>query len=646
MKTPFSAYQGDEPYVFVCYAHEDSGIVYPELAWLHERGINVWYDEGISPGEEWSEELGQAINHAELLLFFVTPAAVASRHCRNEVHYAQNHERRILRVHLSETELPSGIELALGSSQAILAYDLSKAAFRSKLSEVLARHIRTSPSTSAETLPTRANSKYLWVAGVFSGIVVLIGLVGWLARSDWAEQGAVTSTMDTSQLAIAVRSFANRSGDPDQDYFSQGIAIDIHNELARNTELEVRPTSSSFALKGDLDIVTIGDRLKVTHVIDGSVQKSGNLVRVTAELSDTTRNTSIWSNRYDGDVTQIFEIQDDITREVVSALNTHFKDANSRRQRVDIEAYEAFLLGRQYFTEGEIEKASEWAIVAVNQDPGFADAWALRGNVAVMQGVADPNESQYRDVAAGYFDKVLEIDPQHPVALANRAFQEFLSQDYQKGLSELVRLAKLYPNNETILRYLALCLHTLGWWDLAHQVNSRLLDLSPLAQFALNQRITTVLLSGDLSDGRLALEEYKRSGGTNLYYSVMVAIAEGDVSALQEISTLADPLISGFASYWASCLNGTSTPLPEGEYVHWFLWQVALCEGDLDGAFGHYRTALRVRENAAINEVRGTLGYRYAFPEFYSDPRFQEMLEEFGLDSISVSKIPMPELPF
>ena len=120
MDQPLPPYKGDGSYVFVCYSHEDSADVYPEIRRLQDQGIQVWYDEGISPGEEWPEELGQAIAGAQRLLFFVSPNSVGSRNCRDEVHYAHHHDTPILAVHLVETELPAGLELAFGSSQAIL----------------------------------------------------------------------------------------------------------------------------------------------------------------------------------------------------------------------------------------------------------------------------------------------------------------------------------------------------------------------------------------------------------------------------------------------------------------------------------------------------------------------------------------------
>ena len=108
METPFAAYQGDESYVFVCYAHEDADVVYPEIMRLHGSGLNIWYDEGISPGHEWTQELADAIENSTQVLYFVSPSSVASRHCRNEVQYALEQEKALVTVYLEPTELPGG----------------------------------------------------------------------------------------------------------------------------------------------------------------------------------------------------------------------------------------------------------------------------------------------------------------------------------------------------------------------------------------------------------------------------------------------------------------------------------------------------------------------------------------------------------
>ncbi len=109
MEQPFAAYKGDEPYIFVCYAHDDSAIVYPEMVWLREQGANLWYDEGIEAGTEWREELGQAIKHAGLFLYFVTPDSIQSENCRKELNFAADEHIPVIAVHLERTELLVGV---------------------------------------------------------------------------------------------------------------------------------------------------------------------------------------------------------------------------------------------------------------------------------------------------------------------------------------------------------------------------------------------------------------------------------------------------------------------------------------------------------------------------------------------------------
>ena len=120
LERPFPAYKGDEPYVFVCYAHDEAAVVYPEIEWLKEQGINLWYDEGIAPGEEWPQELADAIGGAGKVVFFLSSRSVTSRHCRDEIRYALNHHTPLLCRYLEDTALPGVLELSLGSSQAIM----------------------------------------------------------------------------------------------------------------------------------------------------------------------------------------------------------------------------------------------------------------------------------------------------------------------------------------------------------------------------------------------------------------------------------------------------------------------------------------------------------------------------------------------
>ena len=131
---PFDAYAGEEPFVFVSYAHKDGHLVYPEIKALHESGVRIWFDGGIDPGNEWPEDIGKALLKAQMFLVFITPSSVESQNVRNEINFAINKKKPFLAVHLQETQLPVGLELRMGDIQAILKYRMTEENYNKKLS--------------------------------------------------------------------------------------------------------------------------------------------------------------------------------------------------------------------------------------------------------------------------------------------------------------------------------------------------------------------------------------------------------------------------------------------------------------------------------------------------------------------------------
>ncbi len=156
MDKPFPAYDGDEPYVFVCYAHNDADIVYPEIRWLRDQGVNIWYDEGISPGAEFPERLGTAILGASVVLFYVSPESVNSRHCRDEVYFGIDRGTPILASHIAETEMPAGLALSTGTAQALMRHEMPQKDYRKKLLAAISV-LRDSPdSVDFASVPSTA----------------------------------------------------------------------------------------------------------------------------------------------------------------------------------------------------------------------------------------------------------------------------------------------------------------------------------------------------------------------------------------------------------------------------------------------------------------------------------------------------------
>ncbi len=179
-KESITAYQGDEPYIFVSYAHADDSLVYPEIQWLQNQGFNVWFDEGISPGTSWRGELAEKIDRSNLFLFFVSPASVVSEHCEREVNYAVDHAKPVLTVHLSATELPPALDLTLGSIQAILKSEMSGHEYRVKLlgavGKLIHRGIAPASPTVSAAIPQGVSVAALLALVAALGIVVFSNL--------------------------------------------------------------------------------------------------------------------------------------------------------------------------------------------------------------------------------------------------------------------------------------------------------------------------------------------------------------------------------------------------------------------------------------------------------------------------------------
>ncbi len=144
---PFSAYVGEESYVFVCYSHQDRNAIFPELERLHAAGVNVWYDEGISPSSEWSEEIARAIDGCALFIYYLSEQSTQSRNCRNEVSYAVGRDKRLLSIYIEELDLPAGLNLSIGSSQGMFKYQMPESDYWSKLLDAASSEVAAEPDS-------------------------------------------------------------------------------------------------------------------------------------------------------------------------------------------------------------------------------------------------------------------------------------------------------------------------------------------------------------------------------------------------------------------------------------------------------------------------------------------------------------------
>ena len=192
------------------------------------------------------------------------------------------------------------------------------------------------------------------------------------------------------RASICVLPFVNMSGEPEQEYFSDGISEDITTDLSKVSALEVVARNTAFGFKGqNPNVEEVAKQLGVSHVLEGSVRKAGSRVRINAQLIDGSTGKHLWADRFDRDLTDIFEIQDEISKAIVDALKVKLlpteKKAIEKRGTSDVEAYNLYLMARQQWIQGSYgDLARDKAIVrfceqAVALDPNYAQAWALLG---------------------------------------------------------------------------------------------------------------------------------------------------------------------------------------------------------------------------------------------------------------------------
>ena len=150
---PFEAYSGEEPFIFISYAHKDGAKVFEIITELHKKGYRIWYDEGIDPGNEWPEEIAKALAACDMFVVFMSENAAASVNVRNEINFALNREKPFLTVYLEKAQLPLGLELRMGDLQAILPWNMTLENFWRKLDKSLPNKLRGNPVNDFHGLP-------------------------------------------------------------------------------------------------------------------------------------------------------------------------------------------------------------------------------------------------------------------------------------------------------------------------------------------------------------------------------------------------------------------------------------------------------------------------------------------------------------
>ncbi|MEP5566822.1 MAG: hypothetical protein ABJN62_03225 [Halioglobus sp.] len=288
--------------------------------------------------------------------------------------------------------------------------------------------------------------------------------------------------------SIGVLPFANMSNDPEQDYFSDGMAEELLNALAKLQNLQVAARTSSFAFKGkNMDITEIGNTLKVDTMLEGSVRKSGTRLRITAQLIDVANGYHLWSETYDRELTDVFEIQDELTSAIVAALKVHLAvgETTERAATVDNwEAYDAYLKGLHAIrkrTDESTSAAIGYFQEAVRLDPEFAAALAQQAQavlLSVSYGGAPKEEAAAKGKAL--LSRALSLNPELAEGYAARGYLAMEAGNCSAALPDFEKARTLNPNLVEALHWSSICLGEEGRLTEALQLSQRAHQLDPL----------------------------------------------------------------------------------------------------------------------------------------------------------------------
>jgi TolB-like protein/Tfp pilus assembly protein PilF len=289
------------------------------------------------------------------------------------------------------------------------------------------------------------------------------------------------------EKSIAVLAFENMSGDPDQEFFSDGISEELLNQLAKIPELRVTSRSSAFSFKGkDFKIADVGRELNVSNVLEGSVRKAGNMVRITAQLIRVDGDVHLWSETYDRSLDNIFAIQDEIASEVVTKLKITLLGHAPDARKTDPQAYALYLQGRHLRRQtvaGAYDKAQALLQQALEIDPDYAEAWAELASTYTNQanlGLRPYDEAFL--LAREAINKAITIDPEYAQAHANLGY---IARSYDNDLVaaayQLQLALQLEPANTNIIRSAASLIMSLGRLDEAIALSEFVVARDPVS---------------------------------------------------------------------------------------------------------------------------------------------------------------------
>ncbi len=453
-----------------------------------------------------------------------------------------------------------------------------------------------------------------------------------------------------SAQSIAVLPFVNMSADQENEYFSDGLAEELLNLLAKIPDLQVAARTSAFSFKGsDASIPEIAGKLNVAHVLEGSVRKSGDQIRITAQLIKAADGYHVWSETWDRRLIDVFAIQDEIAALVVDALKVSLLGDLPHARVTDPAAYDLYLQGKaaaQLFTEEGFQRSTQLLTEALAIDPEYAEAWVELGTTITNQtgwGLL-PNEEGF-ERASRAAERALAIEPDNARALSSLGWKKmYHERDFEEAARLIQRAYRIEPGNASVLNAYAVLNGVFGKRERMISLYEDALERDPYAMSVLGNLSSAYTVAERYADTETLLERMREISpasntivATESFLRWFRGNAEAALDGFTELGGSMGDFGQAISLYdlgrdeeaaaivEAMAANDESLALVA-------VWHALA--GEDDKAFESLDRAYEIGDDELI-EIR-----MYAvLDRLYDDPRWEALLEKIGISDADAERI-------
>lgn len=505
-------------------------------------------------------------------------------------------------------------------------------------------------ASAAVPAPVRRSLRSIGLAAAATAVIAASTI--FLLAGDEDSDAPAQLQVDGAQVhqapvnSIAVLPFANLSPDPENEYLSDGLTTELLNRLSRIPDLKVAARTSAFSFKGrNVDATEIAARLRVAHILTGSVRQSGNRLRISAQLVDAADGYHVWTDTWEREFTDVFDMQDEIAAAVVGSLRVRLVDGLPTVSRADPEAYALYLKARELMNEPELgdEPASQFdpALTLIMQsiaiEPGYALAWGALAHVrtARAQWTSGDADNEYAAARAAA-ERALALDPSETRALVALGNIDVLwTWDFESAARWYKQALVAGPGDLRVLKSISFLYSRLGrdasfsGVDFADIV----LERDPLNAHTLINLAYDSHVDGNPDAARAYLDRARKISPNALrirVFDALFAYVDGDFAMAAELADGLNPPLQACALQRIGQLDAVESIIDE---LHLeeptpdiALATIHACRGEKDEAFARLERAFEAHEQQ-LPSIRGNV----LLNVLKDDPRWERLLQQIGI---------------